>query len=768
MKIESIEIGNFRKLSSTHIDFHEETTLLVGANNSGKTSMMVALRTFLVAPKTLALRDITIGSWAMIDRVGAAWESGGDPQGNLADTLPFLDVWLDVPISQIHKVVHILPTIDWAGGPLGVRLRYEVADLENLKASYVEARAKAKSLEAVARNDAPKPVGNPTCLTDYLENDLTRHVALRTYVLDPRAETRTSPTDKGVARPQALPEGAIPLPGNPFGELIVIHEISAQREFADAGTSAADGDPRPARFKRRLSEQVRSYYDRHLELSTDLSTDDSAAIGAMQEAERAFDRKLESGFSKALGELDDLGYPGIENPSIAFNTRLRGSDGLKHGSAVQYKVTTAVDQNDSDRHLPEDFAGLGYQNLISMVFLLMSFRDDWLASVTSLQGGSQSTEEGEIPPLHLVLVEEPEAHLHAQVQQVFIKRAYQLLRNHDRLRGHEALSTQLVVSTHSSHIAHEVDFAALRYFRRHQAESPGHSATTTVANLSTIFGPGNTTSQFVSRYLKSTHCDLFFADAAIFVEGQSERLLVPHFIRHHYPGLGRRYTSLVELGGAHAHRFKPLVQSLGLTTLVISDLDSVQPTTVTLSAGGTTTRNLKARPEIGKGQLTSNSVLKEWHPCLSELDALAQLDNTGHATRIEDNYDLYVAYQKPVPDPVGGNGAPKVFPRTFEDALIYANHAILDSLPESGTSKKVVAIVQDGLTGVELEQALFELIGSAEKAAFALDCLMELDKPETLHAPPYIAAGLSWLEQRLDASGADEMTVREAGNGQHN
>jgi predicted ATP-dependent endonuclease of OLD family len=64
-----------------------------------------------------------------------------------------------------------------------------------------------------------------------------------------------------------------------------------------------------------------------------------------------------------------------------------------------------------------------------------------------------------IPPLHLVLIEEPEAHLHAQVQQVFVKQAYQVLRRHPSLVEPSALPTQLVISTHSSHIAHEADFA---------------------------------------------------------------------------------------------------------------------------------------------------------------------------------------------------------------------------------------------------------------------------------------------------------------------
>lgn len=44
MHIEHVEIGNFRKLERIRIDFSEETTLFVGANNSGKTFAMEALQ----------------------------------------------------------------------------------------------------------------------------------------------------------------------------------------------------------------------------------------------------------------------------------------------------------------------------------------------------------------------------------------------------------------------------------------------------------------------------------------------------------------------------------------------------------------------------------------------------------------------------------------------------------------------------------------------------------------------------------------------------
>ena len=73
MRIKFVEISNFRKLKSTHIDFDKETTIFVGANNSGKTSAMVALRYFLLVPNKISLRDITIANWTKIDELGTDW-----------------------------------------------------------------------------------------------------------------------------------------------------------------------------------------------------------------------------------------------------------------------------------------------------------------------------------------------------------------------------------------------------------------------------------------------------------------------------------------------------------------------------------------------------------------------------------------------------------------------------------------------------------------------------------------------------------------------
>src|SRR5687767_11395821 len=119
MHIQYVEIGNFRKLQAVRIDFAEETTVFVGANNSGKTSAMVALRHFLVERTEFSVNDFTLSHWEKIDSAATAWEKqvpgAEDPTFDWGPVLPHLDVWLNVPMDELHYVQKILPTLDWTG-----------------------------------------------------------------------------------------------------------------------------------------------------------------------------------------------------------------------------------------------------------------------------------------------------------------------------------------------------------------------------------------------------------------------------------------------------------------------------------------------------------------------------------------------------------------------------------------------------------------------------------------------------------------------------
>lgn len=76
MRIEFVEIGNFRKLLSTRVGLSSEKTVFVGANNSGKTSAITALRYFLVDRERtkFCFNDFTLTHWTTINAMGTAWD----------------------------------------------------------------------------------------------------------------------------------------------------------------------------------------------------------------------------------------------------------------------------------------------------------------------------------------------------------------------------------------------------------------------------------------------------------------------------------------------------------------------------------------------------------------------------------------------------------------------------------------------------------------------------------------------------------------------
>lgn len=760
MKLSRLDIYNFRKLKQCSIEIDELQTIFVGANNSGKTSAMHCLMLFfkdnldsLSRSASFDVFDFTISNWTTINAIGRSWEER-EPTEELdedvlldewKDLLPQLDVWLEVNKDELYYVHKILPSLAWEGGKLGVRLRYEPKDIITLYKDYRELRINIKKL---GRED---DVLWPKNLFDFLKKGakLRQYFEVKSYVLPSELfedeNCHSSLTSN-------------PLDFNPFKDILRISLINAQRGFGDVDDSDTGYE--------NLSSQLRRYYNHHLSSDEFIEASDIDIIELIAKAKKEFDIKFSLGFEGPLKELERLGYPGFGNPNISLSSELDPIDSFKHESAVLFNVDCEKEFAEITK-LTERHNGLGYQNLISMTFKLIAFREAWM------KGGKLkfSQKDRKIEPLHIVLIEEPEAHLHAQVQQVFIKKAYERLRDHPNLRNNKGLHTQLIVSTHSNHIIEQVDFCALRYFKRQKKSELAPIPTATVANVSEVFGDNKTTTNFAKRYLKLTHANLFFADAIILVEGQAEMLLVPRFINERYTFLDESYISLLNISGSHAHTLKPLIEKLDIVTLIITDLD----------AGNKDDNRVKERATTGKGQVTRNSTLKTWLPKEKDLDILLVAKDSDKISR---NSLIRVAYQTPITTKLGSNEI-DIIPDTFEDALIYESENIkflkkyteelekeieekndaMKSLSEDkeknkveiefvkneidllkSSNKNISKVVNALSSETDIENQIYKVVNKEiTKAEFALE-LLYLEK---LAPPKYIKEGLDWLSETL-------------------
>lgn len=616
MKIHSIHIKNFRKLKNCHIDFGEKETVFVGANNSGKTSAISAIVWFLKNNEKFTLKEFTATNWALIDRLGDQWLTNDPIDDTLLDShqwddiVPSLDIWIDVADGEQYRVNHLIPSLStWDGKVVGVRCQYNPKDVKRLYVDYKEAKEKAIALQSTDEwKNASSPDLFPKNLCDYLGkgSNLRDYFEVKYYIIDFAIE----PTDEDVI--QVTPN--YDLEKNPLEELIRVDTILASRDFSDPeGQSDSDIDT--------LSKQFQKYYSNSNSEEEVLTPEDLELVSGIAKANETYDAKLTKSFEIPVKELKNINYPGFQNPEIKIRSKIQIEEAIKHESAVQFAI-----QGMAELALPEKYNGLGYRNLISIYLKLMDFREKWLKALS---------EGKNIEPIHLVFVEEPEAHLHAQAQQVFVRKAFEALCNNKTIKENHWLKTQLVLSTHSNHVINELDLNCMRYFRR-VMDAHDKIPLSKVVNLSNTFGLDDETKQFVTRYIRLTHCDMFFADAIILVEGPAEKILVPSFLAN--AGLESYYISVIEVNGRHAHSFRSLINKIGIPTLIVTDIDA---TKTIVEKGKEKHKAVITAKE--KGYKTGNPSINSWLPGKELVDDLMALDG---AERTVDN--VRIAFQTPI------------------------------------------------------------------------------------------------------------------------
>lgn len=727
MKIQSVHIRNYRKLKNCHIDFGEKKTVLVGANNSGKTSAISAIVWFLKNTDRFTLKEFTATNWAAINEIGEKWLEHDSVDEALLDShqwdniVPSMDVWINVEDGEQYRVNHLIPSLSsWDGKKVGVRGQYEPKDVKKLYTVYKDAKIKAKTLEGTEEwEKAGSPDLYPKNLCDFLGKglNLREYFDVKYYIIDPSLD----PDNEDEV--QSTPDNEIG--NNPLDGLIKVDTILASRDFSDPeGQTDSDIDT--------LSKQFQQYYKSSGQEDEELTCEGLKLLGGIVTANKTYDEKLKKTFEVPVGELKNINYPGFQNPEIRIRSKIQIEESIKHDSAVQFAI-----QGMEELVLPEKYNGLGYRNLISIYLKLIDFREKWLKELS---------EGKNIEPIHIVFVEEPEAHLHAQAQQVFVKKAFEALCNNKLIEENPWLSTQLVLSTHSNHVVNELDLNCMRYFKR-VIDVGEKIPVSKVVNLSSTFGTDDEAKQFVTRYIRLTHCDIFFSDAVIFVEGPAEKILVPSFLAK--AGLDSYYISVIEVNGRHAHSFRKLIEKIGIATLIVTDIDA---TDTKIEDGKE--RHPSVITAKGNDYKTGNPSIKSWLSGKEQIDDLLALDGKEKLVN-----NVRIAFQTPVNVKWDKNkdDLTEVCPYTFEDALIFTNLELFrqEGLKKMGTITTIANLLKHSNSANELQNKIFKKLESKsgfQKADFAISLLYKDDFVD-LVAPVYIQEGLEWMKSYLDSNG---------------
>lgn len=683
MKLSGVSIRNFRRLEDVQIDIEERESIFVGPNNSGKTSATTIFRCFL-GGRNFQVHDFSVARTADFDAFVVIGDAARLPKIGL-------DLWFTIDPESIAfgRVFTLLPRLsDYTR--VGIGLSYEVADAKKLREHYDAAYP--------AQEDGTRA----KTLSQYLSLDgnLSRHYTVRHFALEEKLQ--------GVALPEIVPSELEPEEGKRIlKHLMRVEFVDAQRNIDDDDSSRSN----------RLSSVFAAFYRRNLE-----QVDHAADAGkVIEENNRRLTEHYTAQFDPLIKLIKGLGVPSINDRELRIISSLSPEAALRGSTELLYVDTGR------QHELPELYNGLGFKNLIYMAIQARHFHSQWAMTA-------------ENRPLCLIIfIEEPEVHLHAQVQQAFISNIWQVINKSAEAVGEPGLVPQLVVTTHSSHILEAVDFEKVRYFRRCHIE--GEAAGAGVRNASAVhslrtFQPEVETIDeklvspseslaFLKRYLRLTHCDLFFADAAILVEGAVEKLLMPAMIDRCAQRLRTTYLTILEVGGAYAHRFEGLLSFLHIPYLVITDLDSVMP------EGHPTA----CRADV-PGARTSNASLKKLcgHSTVAELVALTPADKQ-HVAK-----DRCIAFQTDILV-TDGSAKEALRPRTVEEAIVYENFGLFRS-GKLSIGVTIPALLNDAYQEVYAQVQS----NSFKKTNFAMDVLA---CDEEWIVPDYIAEGLHWLVTRL-------------------
>lgn len=677
VKLSNVRVQGFRLLENVDIAIEQSATVIVGRNNSGKTSLTEVFDKFLgERVGTFRLEDFSAAIRAQFVVAKTMREAADTPPEAALAALPCISLTLTF-------------TYDSADADLGPLSPF-IIDLDPECTSaialieYSCSLNKLAALFEVADFEAEAPNANEV-LFRHLRDAIPSTYSIKCYAIDPTDANNRRAFDSTTELKALLQTGFVKaqrtLDMGKRGDTDVIGRLLNKLFRTANNLNASPGD-------QEIASQLKA-----------------AVAGIEQTMQGDFDDQLKG----LLPALNSFGFPSLNDTELRPQTQIDVETLLTDNTRILYTGTDGV-------HLPEGYNGLGTRNLIYILLQLEALHKTYRSTATR-------------PGTHLVFIEEPEAHLHPQMQEVFITQLNEAITTlSEKYPGEPVWQVQFIVSTHSSHLANAAQFDAIRYFLNEPTAAQGVRRTKVkdFHKGTNIIQPADRS--FLQQYMTLTKCDLYFADKVILVEGATEKILMPRILKLVDETLApaaklcRQYITTMEVGGAHAQVFYPLLDFLELKTLIITDIDAVR-----LHPDG----KLRKCP-CAEAERTSNNALKTWFDdnmiSVATLTTKTPADKTRKFCRI--------AYQ--MPEDGSAHTA-----RSYEDALILAN---LDRF----------GIADDAAAGQNAFDAAQDFKKSEEAIRFAI---IEAD----WNVPKYIKEGLRWLSEPPPPRDAPPPIILEGG-----
>ena len=526
VKIKKIYVQNYRLLKDFSLELKSDLSLIVGKNNSGKTSILSVLeKIFNKNPcNTFTWEDINLNHRKEIfentKRVSGASDS---------ELKPILGINLQIWIQYSERDSY--QNIQKFMMDLNPDNNFIIFEF-----SYIIPVSKLRDLNILISNF----VDDFSKFESFMKKNMSNFFEMQIYSLGYNPDTQKLTEEKS---------GKLEM--KDIHKIIKVRGINANREVSNKENNHSLSKTSNRFYKLNNSEDIDKNANNILQ---------SAISMADETLPKAYsgDSENEGIFKSIFERIKRFGGNDSE-AELAIHSSLSEKDLLNNNTTLYYKY--------DDSLLPETYNGLGYLNLYGMIFEIETLMADL---------------KKEPAEINIIYIEEPESHTHPQLQYIFIKNIKNLLKEHDtelKKAGDYTCGIQTLITTHSSHIVSDCNFDDLIYFKRYN----GTAVSKDFNSLKGKYGGDSLGYKFVKQYLTLNNSELFFADKVVCIEGDTERILLPTMMQkvdESNPIPQNSFTmpllsqniSIIETG-AHSQVFGKLFEFLGLKVLIITDID---------------------------------------------------------------------------------------------------------------------------------------------------------------------------------------------------
>jgi len=684
--------GAAESIAKPQIDVASATTLIVGKNNAGKTSIIHALLKIIKNNETEGIQVSDFNFHYLkecFDKYQASYKETQETGAETVIEPPFMEFVVTIAFEKdsddlLTNLIPFMLLKDIDEDRLDIILRYEVTEKEEF---YDVMKAALNKIDEKRQNAAKDKEFDSGKEFQILLRELKKVRFQIKYYRMRREEGKTEQQLEEVSEKFKL------------SNVMDIKFIQANNIKKDEELSEAFNKIISYRYEKIVSDKKKEL-DQNIDAINDSLTENIKTHHS-------------DGINNAIGKIVTSDIMKVDlSSNITEEKLVRG--------LLSYAYV------EKGMNIPEGQFGLGYTHLVKIVAELIDYMEHY-------------PDEKHNSKINLIAIEEPEAFMHPQMQELFIKNINDALQVLVSTRE-KKLNSQLFVTTHSSHVlnskihmSNSLDDICYVY------EEGGCACAQNLYNESVMPDTKDEKDrdkdfEFLKKHIKYKVSELFFADAVIMVEGFAEETILPFYLEQESK-LNKRYVSIFGINGAHAFLYKNLLERLRIPAVIVTDLDIDRSE----SDDGEKKKEFAQIMDL-KGRSTTNRTIKYFNGNSEDLSELKPFIEKGN---------IYVTYQWKIGE---------YFPTSFEEAFILTNadNEILNAVLKDIKKRTYQQIVEkNGILDYEQNKERsyeWQVKLSNVKGEFASRLLYALvtepaDKRPKL--PKYIEQGLKWLSQKL-------------------